>query len=106
MNSFKYITETKPSKCGKGDVIRAQLYIVDVLTYFLSIKSIYEGTLVALIWLLSVLPTFSSLLWFSLISLNDINQGRKAMEIIQYREGSKDFAASAEAIGLQYTNSN
>ena len=25
------------------------------------------------------------------------------MEIIQYREGSKDFAASAEAIGLQYT---
>lgn len=34
------------------------------------------------------------------ISLNDINQGRKAMEMIQYREGSKDFAASAEAIGL------
>ena len=40
------------------------------------------------------------------ISLNEISQGRKAIELIQYTEGSKDFAASAEAIGLQYTNGN
>ena len=40
------------------------------------------------------------------ISLNEISQGRKAMELIQYTEGSKDFASSAEAIGIQYSNGN